>query len=92
VTEGARALASINDAVETALEPAGFERERRRFSPHATIGRARKKSRPRGLRELIAAEASTEFGTQNVARITLMKSTLTPTGAIYEPVRTWTLT
>ncbi len=91
VTDGAENLVSLNDAVESALEPVGFEREKRRFSPHATLGRARRKSRPRGLRELIAGQEATEFGTQEAAKITLMQSTLTPAGPIYAPVRTWTL-
>jgi 2'-5' RNA ligase len=91
VSEGADGLVSLNDAVERALEPIGFEREKRSFSPHATLGRVRKKARPKGLRELVEAGRTADFGSQEVTEITLMRSVLKPTGPIYTPVHTWTL-
>ena len=91
VTEGIDGLSSLNDAVERSLEPVGFEREKRPFSAHLTLARTRKKSRPRGVRELVDREQATEFGSQKAERITLMRSVLKPTGPIYTPVRTWNL-
>lgn len=42
-------LASLHDALWTALEARGFERERRAFRPHVTVARVRRGGQPRSL-------------------------------------------
>jgi len=61
----------------------GFEREKRPFKPHLTLGRTRDSY---GLEELAAHIESYEFVPQPVVldRLVLFKSTLTPRGPIYD--------
>lgn len=88
-TEGLVRLASD---VEAALSPLGFEPEKRGFKPHITLGRMRRfKSRKASLGQEELKQAILNLaaykGPEFLARqVTLMKSTLTPKGAIYEPV------
>ena len=75
--------------VESALAPLGFKREKRPFTPHATL--ARVKHNPEGarmrLRDTIEHLSDIEVGTMDVDTIKLKKSTLTPKGAIYETLK-----
>ncbi len=77
---GASNLLELFQRLENHLEEAGFDREVRPFSPHLTIGRAKKeytvKVPPR-----VSDFEGTEFMVGNIA---LIKSTLTPNGPIYE--------
>lgn len=81
-------LASLQRQVEEALAEIGFPREERRFHPHLTLGRARKRTSPaefRGLDELIQRlEYSDSF---RVEAVDVMRSQLMPAGAIYDVVR-----
>lgn len=68
--------------VEDALEPLGFARETRRFTPHATVARVRRPDQ-----SLFAALDTLKhniYGNCLVSGIKLKKSTLTPQGPIYE--------
>ncbi len=82
-TEGAEELAELAARVEEACEKHGFERERRPFRAHLTLGRVR---RPRPNAELAAAiaeQAEVDLGEAHMDRVLLMKSELTRAGAIY---------
>jgi len=68
--------------VEDALAPLGIQRERRPYTPHATLARV-KRPDP-SLIPVLKSLASEEFGYCPVRSIKLKKSTLTPGGAIYE--------
>lgn len=85
VHEGTGALLGCSEAVENALELSGFERERRAFSPHLTLGRVRDDRSGAGLREAVAVRELAET-MQSVASITLMSSVLSPSGPTYTPV------
>jgi 2'-5' RNA ligase len=80
------ALLHLQESVETATESLGFTREARGFSPHLTLARFRDDALPVPSREfvhrvgLLGAPESRLF---TVDGISLMKSTLTPKGAIY---------
>ncbi len=82
VKEGKRELADSAAYIEHGMEKLGFTREKRRFSPHLTVGRVK-----RGVRMSGKIEAP-HFGpsTFQVQSITVMKSTLTPDGPIYDPL------
>jgi 2'-5' RNA ligase len=79
-------LAELQAAVEKALAEVGFPPEERRFSPHLTLARVRQPAPP-GTAERIAQalQAVTppraEF---DVREVVLMRSTLQPSGAVYE--------
>lgn len=80
VDGGLDSLLDVFQYMENCLEEIGFDREARTFSPHLTIGRARRNSTievPAGVREF-------EPVTFEVEKLALMKSTLTPQGPIYE--------
>lgn len=79
-------LKLLNRDIEDVMEGFGFAREAKRFSPHLTIGRVRDRH---GLEEIIkewVALKDTVFGTINVGETLLMKSTLTPAGAVYSRI------
>jgi 2'-5' RNA ligase len=68
--------------VEEALLPLGFQKEKRAYTPHATL--ARVKRLDPSLLPLLRDLATEEFGSCPVRYIKLKKSTLTPAGPIYE--------
>jgi len=61
----------------------GFEEEKRKFSPHLTLGRVRS---PKGKNELVKYlldEREQIFGEIKIDRVILFRSDLKPTGAVY---------
>ena len=84
-------LWKIFRVLERGLVPLGIEKEKRRFSPHLTVGRIKSKGRDRRLDFLkgeLKAHIDFVAGRQRVSGITLFKSQLTPRGAIYTVVCT----
>lgn len=75
---GGRRLAELAGAVRGALSPLGFEPDRP-FRPHVTILRTDGEDIAEDLKKL----RDTEFGTQEIRRIKLKKSVLTPAGAVH---------
>ncbi|MGQ9525195.1 MAG: RNA 2',3'-cyclic phosphodiesterase [Armatimonadota bacterium] len=83
VTEAAHNLAKLASAIETALEPLGFERDGRPFQAHLTIGRIRS---PKGLGSLstrLAEMRDACIGDMDVVEAVVMRSDLTPKGPVY---------
>lgn len=78
VGDGSERLRALAGDLEDALEPLGFERERRPYTPHVTLGRAR--GRPVVLGEVVATEP---LGFR-VERIDVARSALRAGGAVYE--------
>ena len=80
-------LADLQQSVEQATAGLGFARERRRFSPHLTIGRVRNGARPkqtrRAIEGLLAAKVPAAVRL-DVRSVDLVRSILRPSGAIYE--------
>ena len=85
VREETGALLACSEAVDSALELNGFERERRSFSPHLTLGRVREDRSGAVLREAVAHRELAET-IQSVASIKVMSSVLSPSGPTYTPV------
>jgi len=73
------------EAVEEQLFTAGFPREARPFSPHLTLGRIRAEGSGARLGETLG---QTEFDAAPfpVTEVTVMKSDLRSTGAVYAPI------
>jgi len=67
--------------IEEVLEPLGFERETRSFTPHATL--ARIKSPHPTLFSAIDLLKDHSYGSCVISGITLKKSTLLPQGPVY---------
>ncbi len=68
--------------VEGALSPLGIPREKRPYTPHATLARV-KRPDP-SLMPVLRNLTAEEFGSCPVRSIKLKKSTLTPSGPVYE--------
>ncbi|RKZ31030.1 RNA 2',3'-cyclic phosphodiesterase [bacterium] len=79
------ALKSLAESVDKSLLSIGFKREKRKFSPHLTIGRVRN---PKGTDKLLRLIDEIELPETNfvVKRVILMKSELSPGGSIYTPL------
>lgn len=89
VAEPTGALIALQGGVSQALVPLGFEPEKRAFSPHLTIGRASRHASRRELTEVGEIVTRSEVGTlgqMSVEHVTLMKSDLKPSGAVYTPL------
>jgi 2'-5' RNA ligase len=89
-TEGAASLVRLAEAVDGALGALGFEREKRAYSAHLTIGRVRS---PRNVSAVVDAMALAGFadGPFRIDAVHLMKSDLLRTGAVYTTLRTFKL-
>ena len=82
-----RALTALQARLDGALAALGFPRETRPFSAHLTLGRVRDGMPPAERRRLgpLAASVRTDGGVSfDVTAVSLMRSMLTPTGAIYD--------
>ena len=80
------AFKRLHAEVERVLKPFGFKKERRAFTPHATIARVKNISddQRKKLVGVIESQSLIEVGKMTVGAIKLKKSTLTPKGAIHE--------
>ena len=79
------ALLRCVEGVEKRLEDVGYPRERKRFSPHITIGRVRE-DRSGGRVRSVVEEYALDRLEQSVSTLTLMSSVLSPKGPTYTPV------
>jgi len=77
-------LQRLYSAIEDELAREGFPREKRKFSPHLTIGRVRVPGKGTEVAEKLIAEGfqSERF---TATQVILMRSDLKPTGSIYTP-------
>jgi len=79
-------LARLHDAVESGLKPLGFEPERRGFTPHLTLARIRNRARPQERQEMAQWVSGVQVGSDvsmTVREVSLIRSDLRPTGAVY---------
>jgi 2'-5' RNA ligase len=79
-------IAELQKRIEANTAQLGFPRENRPFTPHLTLGRVRDGARPNELQRIGKLLSEINFSTLHhvdVQAIDLMKSRLTPTGAIY---------
>ncbi len=84
---GSETLAKLAASIEDELCRLGFERERKRFSAHITIGRARSSKGFEDLSRAIQKAGELDFGIQRVESAAIMTSDLRPTGPIYTAVK-----
>jgi RNA 2',3'-cyclic 3'-phosphodiesterase len=80
------ALAVLAREVESAAERCGFERERRGWSGHLTIGRVRNYRAARAPLRALEQARERDFGASQVAAMALIRSHLAPAGSTYEPL------
>lgn len=75
----------LHEALDAELAARGFPPERRRFSPHLTLGRSR--SEAGGDATWLSAWSDVSFGATRSHELLLVKSTLTNRGPIYETLQ-----
>ena len=83
--EADRALFDLQGALEEELSELGFERERRRFKPHVTLGRIREQ--PSGSIEALLDSLEIPEGRTVVDSVRVMRSKLSPGGAVHDVVQ-----
>lgn len=78
-------LKKLKRQLETQISPLGFPTEERPFRPHLTIGRARRDSSRSGFKGIDRLIADLNYEDSFcVAKVDLMRSRLSPSGAKYE--------
>lgn len=84
-------IAGLQEGIDSALLPLGFPRESRPFTPHLTLARVRERASPQERRSFGELVMSTKFEARlplEVSAISLVRSRLTPAGAIYSRIFT----
>ena len=83
--EGEEQVTELKGRIDDALEPLGFEPERRRFHPHLTIGRVKSEGQ-KGLLEKAAADWTLPFENWISSELTFFQSVLSRHGPTYTPL------
>lgn len=85
VDSGVKELTELAMRVDEATHSLGFEKDDRPFSAHLTIARVKD---PRTVTDLAAEVQNTVFESEQIQaeEVIIMKSQLTPHGAIYTPL------
>ena len=76
-------LKDLHDKLDKEFNSIGFDLDRK-FSSHLTIGRMKSAKGKDKVKNTIETYNNIDIGTMEVNLITLKKSTLTPSGPIYE--------
>jgi 2'-5' RNA ligase len=76
-------LIALQADVELGLEKLGWEKEKREYHPHLTIGRVKFPSRLDALLAEFEKSRDRSFGGMRVSRVTFFQSVLKPSGAEY---------
>ena len=79
-------LLALQEELERALEPEGFAREERAFTPHLTLGRVKGPGHVKDALAVLAKNREKTFGDMTVRRVALFESRLHPEGAEYRIV------
>ncbi|MBW1809470.1 MAG: RNA 2',3'-cyclic phosphodiesterase [Deltaproteobacteria bacterium] len=83
ITAGQSGLQALFDQVHRVTEPLGFEREKRDFRPHVTLGRIRDPRKSSNISRELDKFANHWLGKCQIALVGLMASELNPGGPIY---------
>jgi 2'-5' RNA ligase len=84
-------LLALHDALQRALIAAGVEVESRRYTPHLTIGRTKSPHGNAAVAEFLARAKGRTFTPSLAREFVLYRSTLRPTGSVYEALRRYPL-
>ncbi len=84
-------LLAFQEDIEREMEKLGFEREKRPFHPHLTLGRVKFPSRLDLLIQEMRKHQDQRFGEMRVQRFTFFQSTIKPSGAEYTVLKEFSL-
>jgi 2'-5' RNA ligase len=79
-------LANLHAKLDMNLSSIGFEKDKRKFLPHITLGRVKTPKDAWGLEEIINDAPEIHFGITDIESMTLFMSELKKTGAEYSPM------
>ena len=83
-------LKDLHDKLDVEFKKLGFEADKR-FSSHLTIGRMKSAKNKKEVKSQIETLSDVEIGEMCVDRIILKKSTLKPSGPIYDDINIFEL-
>ncbi len=83
VKEPSETLVQMETRISSNLATLGFEREKKKFSPHITLGRVRSNEKKALISKLIQSLELPACPEINVKSVELFKSELKPTGAVH---------
>ena len=83
VDRGSTNLQKLASELENHLAKDGFSKEKKKWTPHLTLGRVKSLIEPRKLSGLILREKEVMAGEMGVREISVIESRLTPRGPIY---------
>jgi 2'-5' RNA ligase len=81
--KGGDKLIKIAESIEASMRKLGFPREKRKFSPHLTVGRVRRLTNPSAMTQALERSVVGKIGEFVVQRVSLIRSQLDPAGSIY---------
>ncbi len=84
--EGSEDAVRLGETVEETCVSLGYERERRPFRPHLTLGRVKLPADADGLDRAAAAFEDKVYGFLDVDAVVVFMSTLRRTGPVYSPM------
>jgi len=91
ITKGAEQATQIAEAVSNSLQPLGFPREKRGFTPHLTLGRIRRPVNLQNVSSKFNQYDNLDIPTLKIEQIAFIQSQLHPRGSIYTPLRKFAL-
>ena len=83
-------LKELHDKLDAEFKKLGFDGDKK-FSSHLTIGRMKSAKNKNKIKSLIEEFSDVEIGEMEVDKIVLKKSTLKPSGPIYEDINKFEL-
>ena len=79
-------ITTLQKGIEETMASVGFKPEKRRFSPHLTLGRFRSSRGKQAVLDKMGAYRENIFGLMDVNSVLLMRSDLGPRGATYTKI------
>ena len=84
VTRNASKILDLKNEIDSSLLELDYQPEKRKYTPHATIARVRHVNDSKRISDNLEHLGDEVIGTMTVKKVKMMKSTLTPSGPIYE--------
>lgn len=86
IKDGAEETIELAGYVEEGCVEIGYEREKRAFRPHLTLGRVKEPGHGHGLNEAAGILGEASFGIVDVDEVVVFMSSLRRTGPVYSPM------
>ena len=83
-------IKELHDKLDEEFVRLGFDKDKK-FSTHLTIGRMKAAKNKNKVKSIIEEFEEVEIGEMEVSKISLKKSTLTPSGPIYDDLKVFEL-